>query len=405
MWLHACCNGGMRFSLALLFLISCASAQRLSLGVAGGGSTTDAFRDRVQPVSIPDLGLGPMPVAERSFSQAKDYVVGATIEWQFNPRWSVEGDALFRKLHMANQIIRSDGSRGIFGISPVITWEFPVLAKYRFGARKWTPFLEGGPSFRTAGNLNGTNPSHVGAAAGLGVEWKWGPLKFAPVVRYTRWKRDGPREFEQTASNQVEFLLNVSAAAESAWRPLGKNASIGVMFGTNITGDIADRAYRFAYADVPFASSTVSAGSHRLIVGPTVEFHLPRRLSIEVDALYRPVTSKSKVTYSGASGGILVPATTGESVGVTWEFPVLVKQRFAWKGTAPFVGIGPAFRRPQLYSFSSPYGAVAGVGIEIPWGHVRISPTARYTRWARGRVPGFEEMRVNQSEVLVGVAF
>lgn len=391
----------MRLVLALLLFISCADAQ-LSLGVAGGGSPTNGFRDRVQPESPSYFAA-----FTRSYSEAKDYIVGATLEWQFTPRWSVEADALFRKLHMTDELIRPDGTRSRIGVAPVITWEFPVLAKYRFGSAKWRPFLEAGPSFRTAGNLNGTNPSHVGATAGLGVERRWGPLKFAPVIRYTRWQRDEPRRLQQTASNQVELLLNVSADAQDAWRPLGKHASIGVMFGTNLTDDIATRSYRFVNTGEPgFISSSVSAGSRRLIVGPTVEFQLPRRLSVEVDALYRPVSSKTTIVQTGGTSQIIViPVQFGEYSAVTWEFPVLLKQRFAWKGTAPFVGVGPSFRRPQSYSFSSPYGAVAGAGIEIPWGPARISPTVRYTRWASGRVEGFEEMRRSQSEVMIGVSF
>ena len=45
-----------------------------------------------------------------------------------------------------------------------------MLAKYRFHWSKMNPFVELGPSFRTAGNLNGTNPSHYGFTSGLGVE-------------------------------------------------------------------------------------------------------------------------------------------------------------------------------------------------------------------------------------------
>lgn len=317
---------------------------------------------------------------------------------------------MFRKLHMTNEVIRANGTRDSVGPAPVITWQFPVLAKYRLVAKKWTPFLEAGPSFRTAGNLNGTNPSHVGATAGLGVETKWGPLKFAPVVRYTRWKRDNPREFEQTASNQVEFLLNVSATAQDAWHPMGKHASIGVMFGTTITGDFPSTTFPFLLVEPPGSVvSHHSSGPRRLIVGPVVEFHLPRRLSVEIDALYRPVSMRSTISsttgFTGfVPGAGVVPSTFTYSY-VTWEFPVLVKQKFALGKTAPFIGVGPSFRRQQALSFSSPYGAVAGAGVEIPWGPLRVSPAVRYTRWASGRIPGLEDARLNQSEMLVGVTF
>ena len=74
-----------------------------------------------------------------------------------------------------------------FAPNTVVTWQFPVLVKYKFPLGRLSPFLEGGPSFRSAGNLNRSDPSHVGVSAGVGVEAQWRRLRIAPRVRYTRW--------------------------------------------------------------------------------------------------------------------------------------------------------------------------------------------------------------------------
>jgi hypothetical protein len=67
-----------------------------------------------------------------------------------------------------------------------VTWEFPVLAKYHFRWLNFGQFAELGPSFRTTKNLNGTNPSHAGLTAGLGVEVHAGKTNIAAELRYTR---------------------------------------------------------------------------------------------------------------------------------------------------------------------------------------------------------------------------
>ena len=187
--------------------------QTLSIGVVGGGSVTDAFpNDVVQPVG--------------AYSPSKDYIVGPMVEWRFSPRWAIEADGLYRKLHL------TVGS----GPSPVVTWEFPVLAKYRFEWPGMKPFVELGPSFRTAGNLNGTNPSHPGVTAGFGVELHAYGLNFAPAVRYTRWESDHSLFFGPiTSPDQVELLLGVSSASKVASHPLGRHLSVGAVAGVALT--------------------------------------------------------------------------------------------------------------------------------------------------------------------------
>ena len=184
-------------------------AQNLSLGIIAGGSVTDGFQTENSPANL------------HFFSTSKDYLIGPTIEWAFSPRWSIEADALFRELHFALAYIGPGGNLGSTNPEPVITWEFPVLVKYRLGSSRLRPFIEAGASFRTTGNLNGTNPSHYGFTAGAGVEMRAMKLNFAPVLRYTRWAADsGITPYQaRSNSNQLELAVGVGTIPESTCTP------------------------------------------------------------------------------------------------------------------------------------------------------------------------------------------
>ncbi len=92
----------------------------------------------------------------------------------------------------------------------VVTWEFPLSAKYTIPVRTLRPFIEVGPSFRSSGNLNGTAPSSYGGTAGLGVKGRVWKLQVGPALRYTHWASDKPLYAPQTKRNQVEVLVGVS---------------------------------------------------------------------------------------------------------------------------------------------------------------------------------------------------
>jgi hypothetical protein len=176
---------------ALLLLRIGAPAQGISVGIVAGGSLTDGFRDQTiyTAVPSPEPGGGLSFVGTRYWSPSKDYVVGGVLEFRFTPRWSLEVNGLFRQLHGKWAAVREDGSLHSISPHPVVTWQVPVLAKYRFQGREWTPFIEVGPSFRTAGNLNSSDPSHHGLSAGTGFEGYWRGMRIAPTVRYTQPRR------------------------------------------------------------------------------------------------------------------------------------------------------------------------------------------------------------------------
>jgi hypothetical protein len=130
------------------------SGQHFSLGLIGGVALTDAFgHESTGFVNQPSGGVE--PIRSRSYSTLKDYAIGPMIEVRLP--WSgvsVEIDALYRPLNLTMAGVRPDGSLDSISPATVVTWQFPTLAKYRFGWRALKPFIEAGPSFRVAGNLN-----------------------------------------------------------------------------------------------------------------------------------------------------------------------------------------------------------------------------------------------------------
>jgi len=182
------------------------SGQNLSVGLIGGTSLTSAARDVT--TSYP---TGP---SSRVWSQSKDWIAGVMVEFRFRSTFSVEVDGMYRELHVTWANVLSDGTLNSVSPSPVVTWEFPVLAKYRFGSAQLKPLIEAGPAFRTTGNLN-FNPTHFGATAGFGVETRWKGLNVAPVVRYTRWAANGTTDSSATCSPTSWSFSWPSAARRS----------------------------------------------------------------------------------------------------------------------------------------------------------------------------------------------
>ncbi len=364
--------------------------QRISVGVVGGGALTDGFGTQFFPFDFPP-GVTPDALGERDFASSKDYLIGGTLEYHFTPHLSVEGDGIFRELHMTRAAVLIDGTLNSISPSPVITWEFPVLAKYRTQRWKVNPFIEAGPSFRTAGNLNGTNPSHIGATAGLGVEMNVHGIRIAPGVRYTHWEREPGSRRPFTEPNQIELILGISHQAKSVWRPSGDHFSLGVALGTNLTGDWPTVEVGVP-DDLINPPARISSGPRKLIVGPSAEVKFPRHISVEADALYHLISR----SYTSAVDHYTYDA-------VTWEFPVLAKYRFQLGSFKPFVGAGPSFRLPQVLGDTSTYGVVTAAGLQFSIRYLNIAPSIRYTHWSPNG--DFGGPVRNQTALLVGISF
>lgn len=176
------------------------SGQRLSLGIVVGGYGNTDFdaQYEVRP------GFLPYTVV----SEAGGYIVGPTLQLRVRPRVSLGVEALYKPLHYKDSAAFQDGVVVGFAPATVVTWQFPILASYRLSLGRTRPFLEAGPSFRTTGNRNASDPSHFGFSAGLGAEADFSKLKIAPRARYTRWSDDGRRANVHARADQLEFLVS-----------------------------------------------------------------------------------------------------------------------------------------------------------------------------------------------------
>ena len=186
------------------------SGPHFSFGVIGGVALTDAFGQERTGFFIGPSG-GVEPIRLRSYSTLKDYAIGPTIEVGLPYRGlAVEIDALYRPMNLTMAAVGSDGSLNSISAATVVSWQFPALAKYRFSFHPLKPFIEAGPSFRVAGNLNDAAPSAYGGTAGLGLEAQIGKLRIGPVVRYTYWAADADFAGSRSKRNQAELLVGLS---------------------------------------------------------------------------------------------------------------------------------------------------------------------------------------------------
>jgi hypothetical protein len=187
----------------LLLCASVAFGQPIALGLVGGAAVTDDFLRQ----SVPEVDGNTLAY----YSVSKDYVVGLMVEVGLPFHLSVEVDGLYRALKFGYDGVLPNGSLQYTHPSEtIVTWEVPVLAKYRFHTPIVSPFVELGPSFRSSGNLNNTRPSHAGFSVGGGVEAHLGRLRIAPEVRYMRWEAGAALYPPVTNPNQVEGLVSFS---------------------------------------------------------------------------------------------------------------------------------------------------------------------------------------------------
>lgn len=186
------------------------AARVFSFGVVGGAALTDAFGHESSGfIVLP--GGGTQPTRLRSYSTLKDYSIGPMVDVGLPWRGlSVEINALYRPMNLTMAGVRPDGSLHSISPATVVTWQLPVLAKYRFDSDSVKPFIVVGPSFRASGNLNGARPSPYGGTAGLGIETRILGLRISPVLRYTHWASDPAFTASRTRRNQVEALIGLS---------------------------------------------------------------------------------------------------------------------------------------------------------------------------------------------------
>jgi Outer membrane protein beta-barrel domain len=200
----------MRFLVSiLLFSTACFAQFPLSFGIKGGVPLTDSFQQggesRMFSYNV-DV-----------YSASKNYIVGPMVQLWLPFHLAVEADALYRPLNVTEYTSTPVGAMtyqttsvsGNYG-----SWEFPVVAMYRFSFPIVKPYLEAGPSFRTASAQPLSRLSSDGATVGAGVDFHLLMLHIAPEFRYTHWSRDSAAtaatEFVTSYENQVEFLVGLT---------------------------------------------------------------------------------------------------------------------------------------------------------------------------------------------------
>ena len=373
-------------SALIVSLVSASFAQNLSIGGAVGTNLTSNFRT---------FSLAPGV----AFSNTSTLSGGGVAQWSFSRSLSLEVDGLYRRMHALV---------GPISTFSVVTWEFPVLAKYRFALGRVQPVLEAGPSFRATGNLNDIHPSHYGFTAGIGFERKVGRLSIEPVVRYTRWRQDVEvlRSDVRTKPDQLEFLVGFRAPSRSNARPFGTRVSLGLIAGANLTADYASAAGTRippALDNISFTSQLANAsfistsGPRSFSAGPLVEVAMPKNLSVEIEGIYRPLRSSVQIFFPGGRRSMTVADHRS-----SWEFPVLARYRGRIRGARPFVELGPSVRTLQDIHGAMPYGLTAGAGMEQRLGRLKVAPRLRFTHWAQYPHPAATDPRRSEVALFTG---
>jgi hypothetical protein len=193
----------------------------------------------------------------------------------------------------------------------------------------------------------------------------------------------------------VVFMFAANAVAQT----LGP-VSIGVKAGIPITD-------AFSHMQVG-SQQALYSNSANYILGPSIELRLPYQLSVEFDALYRPLTFGTSTASSVNGSPVLSRSSTDLS---SWEFPLMFKYHLLREhSTRPYIEVGPSFRTgAQQLSYLSSSGITAGAGADFKAPFVRLSPEFRYTHWSGDgshtvtTVP--LSSRLDQVEFLFGISF
>jgi hypothetical protein len=163
-----------------------------------------------------------------------------------------------------------------------------------------------------------------------------------------------------------------------------------VSFGVEGGVPITDAFDTFKGNTASYATDT-----HRYLVGPAFQIHLPLRLTFEVDALYKRLGYQ----YNASTA---TTRTTAATVANSWEFPLLIKYEILPGPIRPFVDAGISFRHitgvkeirqvintttgaigvttltnPES-STKTPMGPWSSVRVAFKMGPARIGPEIRY---------------------------
>jgi hypothetical protein len=217
------------------FAPALACGQSFSFGLKAGVPITEYFQTGHYAYAV-----GPSEYTYGDYSQAtRRYTFGVSAEWHPWQSLGFEVDALYKRMgYVSFEYSFNDGPIYIYALDVKgNSWEFPVLAKYRF-RRGLHPYVASGGAFRYIGPVRGRgsnvfdghllpggaitvtpidtrNPPELdtrffpGIVGAGGIELRVGRFRLLPEVRYTRWMTNLPDYALPLSlkSNQVEFLV------------------------------------------------------------------------------------------------------------------------------------------------------------------------------------------------------
>ena len=218
--------------LVIVAAIAPVYGEGLHFGVKGGVPATRYF----------ETGRTANRNGSSEYSAAtRRYTVGLSAEWRFTEKFGLELDLLYKRMGYVGIVSYFASSTGVLTTSAFDakgnSWDFPLLAKYRFG-RAVHPYVAGGGVLRYIGPIRArgqqtvenlvtrtttrvpidtTEPTDVrkrlypGLTAAGGIECGLGRLHVLPEFRYTHWTANiaGSGGVLRFSPNQAEFLLGL----------------------------------------------------------------------------------------------------------------------------------------------------------------------------------------------------
>ena len=380
------------FLFILVFAVTSASAQFISLGVKGGVSLSQTIEGRtVDPHGI--LGQ----CGECASSRTLPYLVGPSLEVYLTQALTLNIDALYGRAdynHTSTTFFTPTSASSNNEKHAVDHLEIPILLQYTF--RSWHaihPFVAGGASVRYIQDAllwrqyGSSDPPYVVVrpreAVSLSVprvSSGWGPTiavgarfgsgRFHPSIeyRYTHWTDQpivvtpldaaldpvaGPAVL-RSSQNQSELIaglmMDVTAANSDpdsghqsrtgfgkAWSRLtvGLKAGLPLMqaFEVRPAGEFANNPY-FDKCPECATERTVP-----YVVGPAIEISIGGSYSVSAEALYSRADFNHTSTTFSASGSSHLDDR--KKTVDRWEFPLMLKYGIrGWRAIHPFVGVG-----------------------------------------------------------------
>jgi hypothetical protein len=385
--------------------------------VKGGAPLTDPFKNVTSSIIL-DTDTD----VYTAYSGPRSFLIGPTIEAKLPFRLTAEADVLHGQTRLFESSTSSPTQPPISGVytsfsirgsNRLNSWEFPLLAKYRFSLPFIKPYLEAGPNFRVVSGYPSQQMSSKGISAGIGVELSIKRFLFSPELRYTHWGADkGPISSFQPSSetNQLAILAGISTRSlvsgsmtPQVFPRWSSRWSIGVKGGVPFTDAfVYDETLNLSSSCGLFPCTNTAARDY--LIGPMIGFEVRRNFSLEADALYSPL-SLTTLGNPSPTGLVLFPSPSIQTFNA-WQFSVVGIYKFPPAFARPYFEAGPTSR-----AATSPFGwdlshagITAGIGVEskIRWLH--IAPEVRFVHWGHDSAHAgyIYASRHNQAQFLVG---